>query len=70
MAGNLDEAIKIQTELLASGSDGYVYEELGETLLAQGKWDEAKPYFARAVLLLSDELGADSERIERLNDLS
>ncbi len=68
--GNLDEAIKIQTELLASGSDGYVYEELGETLLAQGKSDEAKPYFARAVFLLSDELGADSERIQRLSDLS
>ena len=68
--GNLDEALKVQLELIELEPDGYVSEEMGEIFLAQGKDDEAKPHFARAVLLLLDELGADSERIQRLNDLS
>ena len=68
--GNLDEALRIQLELKAAGGDGYVDEELGEILLAQGKADEAGPYFAKAVEKLSDELGPESERIVRMKSLS
>ncbi|HEX8682227.1 MAG TPA: hypothetical protein VF707_07935 [Ardenticatenaceae bacterium] len=36
-------------EFEASGEqDGYVYEELGECLLALGRPEQARPYFARA----------------------
>jgi tetratricopeptide (TPR) repeat protein len=51
--GRVDEALARQRELLAAhrraGSvDGYVYEELGECLLALGRGPEARPYFRRA----------------------
>jgi tetratricopeptide (TPR) repeat protein len=67
--GNLAEALDIQTSLLYPEADGYVYEELGENLFAQGKGDEAKPHFAKAVELLANELGSDSERIQRMKSL-
>lgn len=69
-AGKLDEAFTTQMELSQGPSDGYVDEELGEILLGQGKTEDAKPYFARAVALLSEELGSDSERIQRMKSLS
>ncbi|MEI7984735.1 MAG: tetratricopeptide repeat protein [Armatimonadota bacterium] len=70
MNGNLDEALKIQLELSELEPDGYVSEEIGEILLAQGKDDEAMPHFAKAVELLEAEFGADSERIQRMKSLS
>lgn len=73
----VDEALVIQTELLAElegigESDGYVYEELGECLLLQGKTEEATPNLARAYELLSkDPWLAENEpdRIARLKEL-
>ena len=70
MAGNLDDALAIQLELNQMEPDGYVSEELGEILLAQGKPNEAKPHFAKAVELLKSELGTDSQRIQRMKSLS
>jgi tetratricopeptide (TPR) repeat protein len=70
MAGNLNEALAIQHELSQMEPDGYVSEEMGEILLAQGNTDAAKPHFAKAVELLEAELGVDSERIERMKSLS
>jgi tetratricopeptide (TPR) repeat protein len=76
--GRLDEALTIQTVLEAECAkagepDGYVYEELGEILYAQGKKEDAKPWFAKAYT----ELNADPflrnnepERMARLKELS
>lgn len=70
----VEEALVMQHDLRhaleASGeSDGYVYEELGECLLALGNQTEAAPYFARAYRELSkDSWLAENEpaRLERL----
>ncbi len=70
------EALEIQETLAesASGSeDGYVYEEIGENLLALGRGEEAATYFSRAHELLSDDdwlADNESERLERLLFLS
>ena len=69
-----DEALALQQALLAEyqgvgQTDGFVYEELGECLLALGRGDEARPYFAHAYNELSqlDWLAADEpERMARL----
>jgi hypothetical protein len=56
----------------AGGGDGYVYEELGECLLALGRSDEARPHFAKAYELLSQDawlVENQKERIERLKEL-
>jgi tetratricopeptide (TPR) repeat protein len=59
--GRFDEALEIQRALeqewsAAGQTDGYVFEELAELLVASGRPDEAKPYFRRA----ADELGKDA----------
>jgi tetratricopeptide (TPR) repeat protein len=76
--GRYDEALKEQRALekenaKAGEPDGYVYEELGEILFAEGKKDEARPWFGKA----HDELMKDPflkydqpERLQRLKDLS
>ena len=72
-----DEALALQQALLAEyqgvgQTDGFVYEELGECLLALGRGDEARPYFAHAYNELSqlDWLAADEpERMARLKVL-
>lgn len=70
------EALEIQETLAASRSgseDGYVYEEIGENLLALGRDEEAATYFSRAHELLSDDdwlVDNESERLERLLFLS
>ncbi|MFN8451853.1 MAG: tetratricopeptide repeat protein [Anaerolineae bacterium] len=74
----LDEALAIQRSLaaqLASAGerDGYVDEELGECLLALGRADDARPHFARAYELLSQDSWLaqhEPERLERLRQLS
>ncbi|MFY9913725.1 MAG: tetratricopeptide repeat protein [Nocardioidaceae bacterium] len=70
------EALEIQ-EMLASSpagsADGYVYEELGENLMALGRETEASTYFSRAHELLSQDdwlVDNESERLERLLTLS
>ncbi len=74
----LDEALALQQALLAEyqgvgQTDGFVYEEIGECLLALGRGDEARPYFAQAHAELAqlDWLAADEpERITRLERLA
>ncbi len=64
------EALTIQQQLLAEDStDGYIYEELGECLLALNQADEAKPFFAKAHEYLSQDpwfVQNESARLERL----
>lgn len=69
--GRYDEALAIQEDLRGSG-DGFVDEELGELLLALGRPEEARPHFARAHELLSQDawlVEAEPERLKRLGDL-
>lgn len=76
--GQIDCALTIQLELHEDAKtrnepDGYVCEEIAECLLAQGKLEESKPYFARAYELLSKDewLKRDEPvRLERLQNLS
>ncbi len=76
--GRLDEALTIQRQLAeglvqAGESSGFVEEELGECLLALGRADDAKPHFARAFELLSQNsylAQHEPERLERLRTLS
>lgn len=71
--GYLDEALTIQRTLEREDSgDGYVHEELGELLLAQGDSDAARPYFARAYERLSKDIwlvANEGQRLERLKSL-
>lgn len=56
----------------AGTSDGYVQEEIGECLLALGREEEARPHFARAWALFSQNIwlaAAEPERLERLRTL-
>ena len=77
MMGRLEEALAIQRELEVryvkeERPDGYVFEELAECLLALGKKDEAKPYFAKAYAKLSPDAWLqrdEPERLERLRTL-
>ncbi len=72
--GRIEESLAMQRELLNEperdpASLGYVHEELGECLHALGRTDEARPYFAKAHELLSqDEWLTKSEpaRLERM----
>ncbi len=72
-----EEALSIQQALAneyaaADSEDGYVYEELGECLLALGREPEAKPYFAKAYQLLRSDIWLardEPSRLARLRDL-
>jgi tetratricopeptide (TPR) repeat protein len=69
--GRLDDALTIQNELAresaeAGAPDGYVYEELGELLLAKGNAAAARPNFARAYALLERDKGMQADAPERL----
>jgi tetratricopeptide (TPR) repeat protein len=75
--GELEAALSDQhalaAELDALGeTDGYVFEEIGECLLALGRTDTARPYFARASELLADDpsLEGEPERLQRLRALA
>jgi tetratricopeptide (TPR) repeat protein len=73
----LEEALSVQMELVrefesAEEKDGHVFEEVGECLLALNRMEEARPYFAKAHQLLSqdDSLAEqDSMRLQRLKQL-
>lgn len=76
--GRLPEALALQEALQASLAqrgappDGYVFEELGECLLALGREAEARPHFQQAhVLLAQDAWFAQHEaaRLARLKAL-
>ena len=70
----LDQALALQLALArddaARGTvDGYVMEEIAELYEALGRTTEARPYFARAATLLSDDADLvknEPARIERL----
>ncbi len=76
MTKRYDEALEVQHKLEADykklgEKDGFVQEELGEILLAQGKADGATPYFKRAYEILKDTWVKDEkERIDRLKRLA
>lgn len=76
--GRYDEALALQRELLAEWEasveqqDGFVFEELGECLLALGRADESRPYFAEAYRLLATDAWlreGEPERLARLQQL-
>jgi len=73
LLGRVDEALTMQRELAAvykelEKEDGFVQEELGECLLAEGKAAEAAPHFRRAYELLKeiDWVAEDEARLARL----
>lgn len=73
----VEEALSHQMELekeleSANEKDGYVFEEIGECLLALNRIEEAQPYFATACRFLSQDISlAEQEpaRLERLRQL-
>jgi tetratricopeptide (TPR) repeat protein len=76
--GRVEEALEMQQALLkeaeASNEEpGYTYEELGECLLLLKRESEAKPYFARAYAVLSQDPWLNRNepgRLQRLQELS
>jgi len=69
--GRIEEAFEIQQDLLieaeAAGEDaGYTHEELGELLILMGEPDEARPHFAEAYALLSQDPWMVENEAERL----
>jgi len=69
--GRYDEALAMQRQLAAecaalNAPDGYVYEELGELLLAMGDAAAARPNFAHAYELLASDAGLQAEEPRRL----
>ena len=73
-----DEALailmRLEREFAADGQpDGFVFEEIGENLLAQGKGADAKPWFAKAHATLSQDTSLDrpdDQHLARLLELS
>lgn len=73
----LDEALSKQLALhaefeSAGETDGFVFEEIGECLLALLRSEEAKPYFAKAYEVLSEDVRLaenEPDRIARLKQL-
>ncbi|MGL4612006.1 MAG: tetratricopeptide repeat protein [Trueperaceae bacterium] len=67
------EALDKQLGLLSeTKDDGYIYEEVAECFLALEKSDEAKPYFAKAHDMLSQDawlVKNEGGRLERLRTL-
>jgi tetratricopeptide (TPR) repeat protein len=70
----LSKQMTLKDEFESAGeTDGYVSEEIGECLLLLNRTEEARPYFARAYEILSqDPWLAEQEpaRLARLKDLS
>lgn len=65
-------ALKAEFDSIGS-SDGYVDEEIGECLLLLKRESEAKPYFAKAYELLSQDewmMANEAERMKRMKELS
>lgn len=70
----LQQQLGLEQEALMAGDEpGYTFEEIGECLLALGRTEEARPYFARAFEILSKDewlTSTEPERVERLRKLS
>ena len=70
----LSKLMALKAELDSIGdSDGYVDEEIGECLLLLKRESEAKPYFAKAYALLSQDewmMANEAERMKRMKELS
>jgi len=69
--GRIEEAFEIQQALLVEGEvagedNGYTHEELGELLLLKGEPEEARPHFAEAYAVLSQEPWMRENEVERL----
>ena len=66
-------ALKAEFEAAGKGdSDGFVYEEIGECLLALDRAQEVQPYFAKAYEILSQDTWLTEKepmRLARLKDL-
>ncbi|HET9906179.1 MAG TPA: tetratricopeptide repeat protein [Anaerolineales bacterium] len=70
----LSKQLSLQDELESAGEegDGYVYEEIGECLLALNRVDEARPFFAKAYDKLSKDewlVKQEPHRLARLKEL-
>src|SRR5215510_2412584 len=69
----LSKQLALHAEFEAEGEDdGYVYEEIGECLLALNRGEEARPYFSMAYKLLSEDswlAEKEPERLARLKEL-
>jgi hypothetical protein len=70
----LSHQMKLEKEFESTNEkDGYVFEEIGECLLALNRMKEAQPYFAEAYQLLSQDTSLaeqESARLERLRQLA
>lgn len=69
--GRLEEALAQQRGLLAEEEalgeiPGFTWEEIGECLLALGRGAAARPYFAQAYAVLSEDAWLAAEEEERL----
>lgn len=75
--GRVEEALEMQRGLLrdyagVGETDGYIFEELGECLLALKREEEAQPFFARAYEELAKDawlVEREAGRLERLREL-
>lgn len=75
--GRVDEALSrqmaLKAELESAGeSDGFVFEEIAECLLALKRLEEARPYFARAHELLAKDaflMEHETDRLGRIRKL-
>ena len=69
----LSKQMTLKAEYEAAGeSDGYVFEEIGECLLELERTDEARPYFAKAHEILSQDIWLmekEPARLARLKEL-
>jgi tetratricopeptide (TPR) repeat protein len=76
--GNVEEALSIQQQLEvalkgANETDGFVYEEMGECLLALDRSQEAAPWFHKAHVVLATDpwlVAQEPERLARLQRLA
>ena len=73
--GDVESALREQQELLGEldalgETDGYVDEEIAECLLALGRTEEARPFFARAHGELSADAALLTDEPDRLSRLS
>ncbi len=69
----LSKQLALKAEFESTGeTDGYVFEEIGECLFALKREDEARPYFAEAYEVLSQDdrlVEQEPDRIARLKKL-
>jgi tetratricopeptide (TPR) repeat protein len=78
MMGNVQESLEMQRSILKeieqkkAEHDGYVFEEIGECLLAQSKKPESKEYFKKAYEILSKDewmMENEKDRMDRMKEL-